>query len=205
MMLTQSVESIDKTMAHTYILTLGGKRILIDAGGKASGDRIARLFRARGKGPDVILVTHYHPDHIGGLAQLKREFNPEIYAPAEELQVISGEAKPKPADSFISRFVTRMAKVNGVKDVKSVESLDIPGLEVIRTHGHTPGSTSYLVRKDNAIFVGDAVHEKNGMLEISRAFTMDFGEAERSRKTIMEFRGVTVYPGHGNPVMIGQQ
>lgn len=32
----------------------------------------------------AILVTHHHPDHIGGIAQLAREYNIPIYGPARE-------------------------------------------------------------------------------------------------------------------------
>ena len=46
-----------------------GKTVLIDGGPALAGQRVAQLVRSRTKSPlDLVLLTHRHADHLGGLA-----------------------------------------------------------------------------------------------------------------------------------------
>ncbi|MCD6328367.1 MBL fold metallo-hydrolase [bacterium] len=52
-----------------------GEHILIDGGTVAGGKKVAAYLKARGiEALDVVIATHPHPDHIGGLVQIIREF-----------------------------------------------------------------------------------------------------------------------------------
>ncbi|EQD41007.1 Beta-lactamase-like domain protein, partial [mine drainage metagenome] len=92
MKVSGSIERIDGTMANAYTFTLNGKVILIDAGTRGSGKKIVSYFNSRGTKPDIVLITHYHPDHIGGLKTLKDAFSPIIYMPDREVDVATGHA-----------------------------------------------------------------------------------------------------------------
>ena len=70
--------------------------------------------------PDIVLITHYHPDHIGGLSLVKETFNPVIYVPDGEIDVVKGQKKMTPASSLMSKFVATVMKSKPVKDVRPV-------------------------------------------------------------------------------------
>lgn len=66
-----------------YVQTPNGKHILIDAGEKEYGPRISNYLRNQGvQKLDLLVATHPHTDHIGGLAQIIRDYEiGSIYLP----------------------------------------------------------------------------------------------------------------------------
>jgi hydroxyacylglutathione hydrolase len=81
-----------------------------------------------------ILVTHHHPDHIGGIATLKQQWNCPVFGPDD------------PRIPTITDVVAEGA------------SIDLPGLpafDVWHVPGHTRTHLAYLTA--GAIFVGDTL------------------------------------------------
>ncbi|MCL4451143.1 MAG: MBL fold metallo-hydrolase [Candidatus Thermoplasmatota archaeon] len=199
MKVSPSVERIDGTMANAYTFSADGKIILVDAGTKGSGKKIISFFKQKGSKPDIVLITHYHPDHIGGLKEISDAFSPMIYMPDREVDVATGKARIKPASSFMSKFVAKIMRIDPVTAVEPASSLSLDGVEVIETPGHTPGSTSYFLKEDGVIFVGDAVVNSHGSLKINKGFTLDIDRAEQSKQLILDHEGSIILSGHGEP------
>ena len=64
--------------ANSYLLGLGGTRVVLDAGShpRMEGDEsIPRFETLRPEGIDAAILTHTHLDHAGSLPLLMREFN----------------------------------------------------------------------------------------------------------------------------------
>src|SRR5262245_30463312 len=54
-----------------------GKTALVDAGPSA---HVVELLKARGvKSIDLVVVSHHHANHYGGMAAVIREFNPRVF------------------------------------------------------------------------------------------------------------------------------
>lgn len=199
MKVSPGVERIDGTMANAYTFSAEGKLILVDAGTRGSGKKIISHFKLKGSKPDIVLITHYHPDHIGGLKEISDAFSPKIYMPDREVDVATGKARIKPTSSFMSKFVAKIMRIDPVNAVEPASSLSLDGVDVIETPGHTPGSTSYFFKEDNVIFVGDAVVNSHGSLTINKGFTLDMPRAEQSKQLILDHEGSIILSGHGEP------
>jgi hydroxyacylglutathione hydrolase len=85
----------------------------------------------------VILVTHYHADHIGGVLKLQQLYGAPVIGPDLEKHRIEG--------------ITR-----GVSDGDVVTFSDLRG-KVIDVPGHTSGHVSYFFPSIKALFCGDTL------------------------------------------------
>jgi hydroxyacylglutathione hydrolase len=85
---------------------------------------------------DLILNTHWHPDHAGGNAKIQEVTGCKIVGPKE---------------------VTRIAPLDRAVDEGDVVELGDTRFEVLNTGGHTLGHLSYYDRADGIAFVGDTL------------------------------------------------
>ncbi|MEB3795249.1 MULTISPECIES: hydroxyacylglutathione hydrolase [Acinetobacter] len=84
-----------------------------------------------------IWITHWHKDHIGGVADLTANYNLAVYGPRDELSKIPGITHPLQHDDHL--------KFNDLK------------VEIIATPGHTLGHIVYFIEELNALFCGDTL------------------------------------------------
>jgi len=202
MRITDSVELIESTMANCYFLRTQQKNVLIDTGTKSSAKKIIKFFERARISPDIVLITHDHPDHIGGLSIIYDRFKPMVYASRMEIPVIQGKEKMRTTDTFISKMVSGLMRSMPVQNVFSFDEMNLNEVEVVETPGHTQGSTSFFYEPERVMFVGDAVVVHNGKMTINRQFTADLDEAEHSEDKIRSYSPVTLLPGHGKPLKI---
>ncbi len=76
---------------HTYLVDGGEELALVDAGFGPGTDEILAIIRADGFDPariGKIVITHYHADHAGGAAAMKRATVAALYAGAEAAPTI---------------------------------------------------------------------------------------------------------------------
>ncbi len=85
-----------------YIELPDGKNMLIDAGETEKGEDVSKYIKDRGaKRIDFVVGTHPHSDHIGGLAEIVKEFDigkiymPKVYQNSKALENVIIEAKAK--------------------------------------------------------------------------------------------------------------
>lgn len=64
----------------TLIQTPNGQNILIDAGIKSAGDRVVSFLKEKDVGKlDMVIATHPHADHIGGLIPVLQAFPVDLF------------------------------------------------------------------------------------------------------------------------------
>ncbi len=69
------VEMLDVGQGDSILIYSGGKAALIDTGIKSYADDIAETLKSRDINTlDLLLITHNHSDHMGGIVPLTEEF-----------------------------------------------------------------------------------------------------------------------------------
>lgn len=169
--LSTTVESSD----NEFLIHTGGKLILVDAGSGdllgASFGQLPKSLQNAGVQPeqiDAVLLTHLHPDHVGGLIRNGKMVFPNatIYiAKAESDFWLTPEAlKNAPAayKPFFEYAQNSVLPYMNAGKVKTFNSGDIlfSGITALGTAGHTAGHTSYLVESngDKLLILGDLIH-----------------------------------------------
>lgn len=74
------IHFIDVGQGDSILLQSGGKNMLVDAGPDESGGTVVSYLQAQGVSTvDVIVATHPHEDHIGGMVDVLNNFIVDLY------------------------------------------------------------------------------------------------------------------------------
>ncbi|MEC5321527.1 MBL fold metallo-hydrolase [Brenneria populi subsp. brevivirga] len=157
---------------NCYLVRGRGRTILIDAGAggvKQWGGRLKANLALAGVSPsdiDAILLTHAHPDHIGGLV----DSSGEAALPNAELVVHRHEVSFWEDDGNLSRASER-ARGNFLfarkvfdkyrEQIRTFTDNEVlPGISAIPLPGHTAGHSGYRIESDGGSLLiwGDIVH-----------------------------------------------
>jgi hydroxyacylglutathione hydrolase len=171
--------------------------MIIDPGD--DGSDIMRQVKALGLDIKLIVLTHSHIDHIGGLAEVKKATGAEIAIHESEAPFLLKQPwrlefmPPSPPSPPAGRLLKE-------GDTIAVGKLKF---KVLHTPGHTIGGISLL--GDGMVFTGDTLFN----FSVGRA---DFPgsdyhqELNSIRDKLMNLPDNTkVYPGHGPATTIGTE
>jgi glyoxylase-like metal-dependent hydrolase (beta-lactamase superfamily II) len=190
-----------------FLVNTGKQLILVDAGagtwyGGGAFGRLAGSLRSAGYTPeqvDLVLVTHLHSDHVGGLTTHDgdRVFpNAEVYvAQAESDFWLSPEiaAKaPKDAQPFFESaraIAAPYIKAGKWHTFSGTESI-VDGMQIVPLPGHTPGHAGYEFSSQGKkiLFWGDIVHAQRVQLkhpEVTAVFDADPAAAAVTRNRLL--------------------
>jgi hydroxyacylglutathione hydrolase len=114
-------------------------------------EAICNIAASDGYEIDKILITHYHPDHLGG-----HMMGQTIEGAAEMLERIKAKVYLHKDEAALSKRVAGLSD----SDIVAVDSGDTASvgnltLRFIHTPGHTPGSQCFLV--DGKLISGDTL------------------------------------------------
>jgi metallo-beta-lactamase class B len=127
-----------------YALQTTDGLILIDGGYPSTAPRVLENLRTLHLDPAdvrVLLNTHAHFDHAGGLAQLKRETGAEFYASADDRVLLEAGGR---GDFFLRDWMTYPpVSVDRVLEDGDEVRLGETVLTAHLTPGHTKGCTTW--------------------------------------------------------------
>lgn len=210
-----------RTAINTFLMETDGQTILVDAG--LGRNLINNLEKCEKKAEDIkiILLTHLHGDHIGGLLKEGKKTFPyaTLYISQAEYDYwmnddILQSLPENKRNSFINvRKMLNIYKDNlhlfvpGEQENTTKELL--PGIRAIAAYGHTPGHTTYLFTSNGyqLLIWGDVTHATSVQIpcpQVAVTYDTDSDRAIEARRRIMKYvseKGIRVagmhieYPG----------
>ncbi|MDI3314582.1 MAG: MBL fold metallo-hydrolase [Mycobacterium sp.] len=179
------------TQMRNFVYLIGDRRtgaaVVVDPA-YAAGDLVDAL-QADGMRLAGVLVTHHHPDHVGGslmgfrlggLVELLERANVPVHVNAHEAPWVSRVTGVAMSDLTTHEHRDKVA----VGDIE---------IELLHTPGHTPGSQCFLL--DGRLIAGDTLFlEGCGRTDFPGG---DSDEMYRSLQQLKQLPGdPTVFPGH---------
>lgn len=192
----------ERIQINSYLIRAPGQTILVDAGigsvNNGQGQVVSRI-RALGVKPeeiDKVLLTHGHPDHIGGLLDAQGEPvypQAELYLHSQEQQHWLSErhynrANARSQANFLLMRRTLAAYAGKVRTF--ADGQFIAGIRAIWLPGHTPGHSGFCLHaaEEKLLIWGDIVHFpsiQSAYPSLSIVFDWDALQAEKTRQEIL--------------------
>ncbi len=225
MQVADGIHRLGDRYVNWYVIEQGGKLAVLDAGFPAHWEQLRALLGGIGRAlsdVDVVLLTHYHPDHLGSAERIRADANARVLIHAADaagarrggvsppiLSLISAMYRP-----FFLRYALHIARAGGLRvppiaDVSTFadgERLDVPGApRVIHTPGHTPGECVLHLEDRDVLFSGDALVTLDtatgyvGPSLLTPPFVLDQDQALASLQRVEATGARTMLTGHGEP------
>ena len=144
-------------------LIYGEKICLVDCGVACSRNLIFDPVRRMGREPEEIalcVLTHAHPDHMGGALGVRKAVDCKIAAHVDEVAWVEDvdlQFEERPVPSFHD-LVEGSVKVD--LHLQDGNRVDLGGgdfLTVFHTPGHSRGHIALFHERENALFAGDCI------------------------------------------------
>ena len=147
-----------------YAYLIYGEHIcLIDSGVSGSHSMIFDYVKKTGRDPEeisLLVLTHSHPDHMGGTLAIKRQTGCRVAAHVDAkpwIEDVELQYRERPIFNFHSLVEGAVQIDQDLKDGDVVDLADRQTLRVIHTPGHSQGSISLVFEEEGALFSGDAI------------------------------------------------
>jgi hydroxyacylglutathione hydrolase len=209
------VHTFRRDYTNAFVVDRGDDLFMVDAGYETNAPALVDDLRRQGLDPArlrAIILTHGHPDHVGGAVYFRERFGTPVVAgahdadllaagrPLERLCPTSDRARARLEADLASRFtpftpdrtIDREVALDGVAGISG---------RIVPLPGHTPGSL--VVTVPGAAFVGDLF--RGAIIGDSAEVHFYMCDLEDNRRDVRELLdrvapdATTFFPGHFGP------
>ena len=202
-------------MASSHLIETADALFLVDAGFLGHGSTVLRAIRRLGRRPDelrLVIITHAHLDHFGGLAGLREAADFETACHPDHVSVLEqGGFLVSPAirpgwHAYVGfvRRTTGWLPVRGAGPVRALEdgadlsAWGLPG-RIVHTPGHSAGCLSVLL-DDGTALVGDLAQGKRLPTRVPElpAMAEDTDRVYQSWRRLLSMGATRFLPAHAS-------
>ena len=204
---------IELEIVGAYVLDTDTGRVLVDTGLPHTQEALAaELQRIGGPAPELVILTHGHVDHVGGLHATVAATGASIAAHTEEADLL---AKGETSRGLLPGPYTPDDLREQIKHKPTIDPVDVqvrlsdgdkvpgfPSLTAMHTPGHSAGHIALLWDHAGGVLIaGDAAVNFGQVMLPPVAEDWEVTEASIRRLAELDFESAVF--GHGAPIATG--
>jgi len=181
--------------AAVFVVDFDGELVMIDAGAGKSSRILVKNIEDAGLDPQAVstlILTHCHVDHIGSALYFKESLSLRIVAHDLDADAIETGDPYLTAATWYNTILPRTPIDKRLKEEHEILYFNGHELHCIHTPGHTPGSISlYIDRDEKRILFGQDIHGP-----FSQDFGSDIMQWRESMQKLLDLRADILCEGH---------